>query len=212
MVQVAIQEPKLTVNIELLEPKNGVWLSPDGDMHVAGEESRFTFPGSWSAQYLHHWFSTHASTHFCDEKMPLNSLPNPFEDFPPPAIPYLPSFEEATAFGGGTLRLPTYRASYIRRYHPYIRWTRAPPRIVSLNFHDVFGVSSVLTSQQVYYTVNPRLTIAELVQSQQHGEVAGAAARLEADMLRVVQSQLQILVKDAINDSGELERHNEDSK
>ncbi|KAH8834029.1 hypothetical protein DL96DRAFT_1810389 [Flagelloscypha sp. PMI_526] len=162
-------------------------------MQVAGEESRFTFPGSWSAQYLHHWFSTHASTHFCDEKMPLNSLPNPFEDFPPPAIPYLPSFEEATSVGGGTLRLPTYRASYIRRYHPYIRWTKAPPRIV-------------------YYTVNPRLTIAELVQSQQHEEVAWAAARLQADMLRVVQSQLQILVKDTSSDSGEPGSYSQDSK
>ncbi|KAH8833983.1 hypothetical protein DL96DRAFT_1810346 [Flagelloscypha sp. PMI_526] len=103
--------------------------------------------------------------------MPSNSLPNPFEDSPPPANPYLPSFEEATAIGGGTLRLPNYRASYIRRYHPYIRWTAAPPRIV-------------------YFTVNPRLTIAELVQAPRQEVTTQVATPLGVDTLGVIPSLL----------------------
>ncbi|KAH8833984.1 hypothetical protein DL96DRAFT_1703611 [Flagelloscypha sp. PMI_526] len=179
--------------MKLLEVWERVWLRPDGNMQVVGEGSRCTFPGSGSAQYLHHWFSTHANSHLGHNKMPSNSLPNPFEDFPPPADPYLPSFEEATAIGGGTLRLPNYRASYIRRYHPYIRWTAAPPRIV-------------------YFTVNPRLTIAELVHARQQEGTARAASPLGTGTLGVVKTQLQIIVKDTNDGLGELEPHNEDGK
>ncbi|KAH8834064.1 hypothetical protein DL96DRAFT_1579317 [Flagelloscypha sp. PMI_526] len=102
-------------------------------------------------------------------------------------------FEEATAVGGGSLRLPNYRASYIRRYHPYIRWTPAPPRIV-------------------YFTVNPRLTIAELVQTQHREEIAPTASPLGIDILGAFQSQFRILVKDIRDDSGERTSQNEDRK
>ncbi|KAH8834031.1 hypothetical protein DL96DRAFT_1703659 [Flagelloscypha sp. PMI_526] len=136
--------------------------------------------------------------------MPLNSLPNPFEDFPPPAIPYLPSFEEAIAIGGGTLRLPNYRASYIRRYHPYIRWTAAPPRIV-------------------YFTVNPRhdhcrignaplSDWASIVQARQQEVTTRVATPLGSDTLGLVKAQLHIIVKDTRDDFGERMPHNEDGK
>jgi len=38
---------------------------------------------------------------------------------------YLPTYEEANL--PYSYRLPTYRSSYIRRYHPYARYTASPP-------------------------------------------------------------------------------------
>lgn len=38
--------------------------------------------------------------------------------------PFIPTFESVLARNGYTLRLPTYRSSYGRRFHPYPRYSR----------------------------------------------------------------------------------------
>ncbi|KAM6500235.1 hypothetical protein JOM56_003249 [Amanita muscaria] len=49
-------------------------------------------------------------------------------------IRHLPSYEEAT--GPYSLRLPSYRSSYIRRFHPYPRYVTPPPACDSSDDHD----------------------------------------------------------------------------
>lgn len=49
--------------------------------------------------------------------------------------PFLPSFDAAVAQNNYSLRLPAYRSSYARRYHPYPRYS-SPRSLV-----DHFSVS-----------------------------------------------------------------------
>ncbi|KIL71399.1 hypothetical protein M378DRAFT_154955 [Amanita muscaria Koide BX008] len=63
-------------------------------------------------QALHSPFSSDgpsSSVHFLRESMNTSSTS------------YLPTYEDAIV--SYSLRLPTYRSSYIRRYHPYARYT-----------------------------------------------------------------------------------------
>jgi hypothetical protein len=55
------------------------------------------------------------------------SLPHPLQDSAATnIIRYLPTYEEANNLPY-SYRLPTYRSSYIRRYHPYARYAAPPP-------------------------------------------------------------------------------------
>ena len=54
------------------------------------------------------------------------SLPHPLRDSAATNIVrYLPTYEETNL--PYSYRLPTYRSSYIRRYHPYARYAASPP-------------------------------------------------------------------------------------